>query len=252
MTSGTTPTPDAVPAPKPIAGTLQDLVLDSGDVEKFLDNLAELAVAQLSSPDNEVLCGVTLLRPRKAETVASSSKPARKLDELQYNFGDGPCLTAARTHQMIYVPDTRDDDRWSNYLAAISKRGIHSVLGVPIPLNGEATCALNFYATTTSAFTENARSTAETFAREASASLRLAVHIAHLTETSENLRSAMSSRTTIDLAAGIIMGQNRCSHDAAIVILKAASSARNLKLRDVAAQVLASVGQQAPETHFDN
>ncbi|WP_334683616.1 ANTAR domain-containing protein [Arthrobacter sp. CAN_A214] len=82
--------------------------------------------------------------------------------------------------------------------------------------------------------------------------MRLAVRIAQLTETSDNLRSAMTSRTTIDLAAGIIMGQNRCSHDAAMTILKAASSARNTKLRDVATQVLASVGQQPPETHFDN
>lgn len=252
MTSGTTPEPTADPVSKPIVGTLQDLVLDSGDVEKFLDNLAELAVAQLSSPGNDVLCGVTLLRPRKAETVASSSEPARKLDELQYNFRDGPCLTAARTDQMVYVPDTRNDDRWSHYLTVISKRGILSVLGVPIPLNGEATCALNFYATSPNAFAENARSTAETFAREASASLRLAVHIAHLTETSENLKSAMSSRTTIDLAAGIIMGQNRCSHEAAMVILKAASGGRNLKLRDVADQVLTSIGQRSPETHFDN
>lgn len=110
MTSGTTPDPTAMPVSEPVAGTLQDLVLDSGDVEKFLDNLAELAVARLSSPDNDVLCGVTLLRPRKSVTVASSSKPARKLDELQYNFGDGPCLTAARTDQMIHVPDTFQHD----------------------------------------------------------------------------------------------------------------------------------------------
>lgn len=252
MTSGTTPTPDVVPALEPVTGTLQDLVLDSGDVEKFLGNLAELAVARLSSPDNDVLCGVTLLRPRKAKTVASSSEPARKLDELQYPFGDGPCLTAARTHQMTYVPDTGEHDMWREYLDQISEHGVRSILGVPIPLDGQAQCALNFYATTPHAFAEEARITAETFAREASASLRLAVHIAHLTETSENLKSAMSSRTTIDIAAGIIMGQNRCSHEAAMVILKAASSGRNLKLRDVAANVLASIGQQPPTTHFDN
>lgn len=252
MTSGMTPSSPSDPTAGQSAGTLQDLVLDSGDVEQFLDNLTTMAVTRLSSPDNDVLCGVTLLRPRKTETVASSSKTARKLDELQYTFGDGPCLTAARTNHMTQVPDTHQSDRWPEYLHAISEHGIRSVLGVPIPLNGGARCALNFYATTPNAFDGQARSIAETFAQEASASLRLAVHIAHLTETSENLRSAMSSRTTIDLAAGIIMGQNRCSHDAAMTILKAASSARNIKLRDVAAQILTSIGQQPPTTHFDN
>lgn len=252
MSSGTTPNPDVPSVLAPIIGTLQDLVLDSGDVERFLENLAELAVTQLSSPEKDVLCGVTLLRPRKSETVASSSEAARKLDELQYAFGDGPCLTAARTQQMIYVPDSDQHDRWAEYLSVISEHGVRSVLGVPIPLDGEATCALNLFATTPHAFAQEARATAETFAREASASLRLAVHFAHLTDTSENLKTAMSSRTTIDVAAGIIMGQNRCSHDAAMTILKAASSGRNIKLRDVAAKVLISVGQEAPVTYFDS
>lgn len=252
MTSDNTTAPTTPPTPETTAGYLQDLVLDSGDVGKFLDNLTELAVARLSSPGNDVLCGITLLRPRKVETVASSSEDAKKLDELQYSFGDGPCLTAARTHQTTHIRDNHQDRQWPEYQAAIAEHGIRSVLGVPIPLDGEASCALNLYATTAHAFTEDTQLTAETFAREASASLRLAVHIAHLTETSENLKSAMSSRTTIDLAAGIIMGQNRCSHDEAMAILKAASSARNIKLRDVAVRMLASISQQAPETHFEN
>ncbi|WP_424991742.1 ANTAR domain-containing protein [Nesterenkonia salmonea] len=41
----------------------------------------------------------------------------------------------------------------------------------------------------------------------------------------------MESRTTIDLAAGIIIGQNRCSQEEAIAILKKASNHRNLTNR---------------------
>ncbi|BBE24340.1 hypothetical protein MN0502_32230 [Arthrobacter sp. MN05-02] len=80
----------------------------------------------------------------------------------------------------------------------------------------------------------------------------MAVRVAHLSDTGHQLRAAMSSRTTIDVAAGIIMGQNRCSHDTAMTILKAASSGRNRKLADVAAAVVASIGQELPETHFDS
>ena len=62
----------------------------------------------------------------------------------------------------------------------------------------------------------------------------------------------MKSRTTIDLAAGVIMAQNRCSQATAMAILKNASSARNVKLRDVAATVVASVSSDATvTTHFD-
>ncbi|BBE24655.1 hypothetical protein MN0502_35380 (plasmid) [Arthrobacter sp. MN05-02] len=88
-------------------------------------------------------------------------------------------------------------------------------------------------------------------AREASKSLRMAVRIAKLTDTSDNLKTAMNFRTIIDVAAGIIMSQNRCSHDTAMTILKAASSGRNIKLNAVAAKVVESLGQEAPRTHFD-
>ena len=88
------------------------------------------------------------------------------------------------------------------------------------------------------------------FATDASKFLRVAVRVAHLTDTGEHLRAAMSSRTTIDVAAGIIIGQNRCSHEAASTILKAASSGRNVKLAEVAAAVVTSIGQEPPETYF--
>ena len=61
------------------------------------------------------------------------------------------------------------------------------------------------------------------------------MRIAALTDTAQNLRAAMDSRTTIDVAAGIIMAQKRCSHDVAIAILMKASSLRNIKLCEVAA-----------------
>jgi AmiR/NasT family two-component response regulator len=99
-----------------------------------------------------------------------------------------------------------------------------------------------------SGFDPDAVRTAEVFAREASRSLRLAVRIARLTDAGENLRAAMASRTTIDLAVGIIMAQNGCSQEAAMTILKAASSARNTKLRDIAARVVASAGEDAGGT----
>ncbi len=113
---------------------------------------------------------------------------------------------------------------------------------MPIPVDGEAQSGLNLYSPAPDAFDATAIHTAEIFAREASRSLRLAVRIARLTDARENLRAATESRTIIDLAVGIIMGQNACSQEVAMTILKAASNARNIKLRDVAAAVVESAG----------
>lgn len=62
----------------------------------------------------------------------------------------------------------------------------------------------------------------------------------------------MESRTTIDLALGVIMGQNHCSQDAAFRILKNASSTRNVKLRENAAGIVTTLNNDGKtQTPFD-
>lgn len=235
-----------------LPGMLQDMVLESSDINEFLNGLATLAADTLSSPGAEVSCGVTLLRPRARASVASSSEHALRMDEVQYEFDDGPCLRAAREGQVYVVPDFTKESRFGEYTHAIIDHGIRSALGVPIPLDGLAAAGLDFYSTQPEVFDEEAIAAAVELAHEASKSLRMAVRVAHAADTSEQLRSAMDSRTTIDVAAGIIMAQNRCSHETAITILKAASSGRNIKLAAIAAAVVTSIGQPLPETHFDS
>jgi hypothetical protein len=230
----------------PLSGMLQDMVLESSDVHNFLTGLSQLAANQLSPAGSEVLAAVILLRPRTKATVASSSEHAQKMDEIQHAFDDGPCLRAAREGTTYVVTDFRTDTRFGGYSAAIADHGLLSAVGIPIPLDGHAAAGLNLYATRPGAFDEEAVAEGEALAGEASRSLRMAVHIAHLTDTTAHLKEEMSSRTVIDVAAGIMMGQNRCSHDTAMMILKAASSGRHMKLKQVAATVVESLGQGLP------
>lgn len=234
------------------AALLQDMVLDSADAHEFLDGLVRVAADRLSKASaSDVFCAVTLLRPRQNVTVASSSDYARKMDEIQYNFDDGPCLRAARQGDLVHVRDFRTETRFPEYRAAVAEHGILSALGVPIPLEGDANAGLNVYCVDADAFDDAAVEAAEFFALEAARALRFAVRIAHFADQRDHLLEAMESRTTIDLAAGIIMDQNKCSQDEAISILKAASNARNLKLRDLATTMVQSIGNQPPRTHFD-
>jgi hypothetical protein len=60
------------------------------------------------------------------------------------------------------------------------------------------------------------------------------------------------SRTAIDTTVGVVMAQNRCDQEAAVAMLKRASGSRNVKLRDIAASVIASVAQDpSVAPHFD-
>lgn len=240
------------PTTTSFSDTLQDMVLDSADIGEFLTGLAKSAADEFSRQGHEVFCGVTLLRPRTKATVASSSAHAKTMDEVQYPFDDGPCLRAARTGETHYVPDFHTETRFGEYVTAVTDHGLRSAIGIPIPLDGEASAALDLYCVDPHAFGDEARAAVELLARQASKALRMAVRIAHLTNTAQHLKTAMDSRSTIQLAAGVIMGQNRCNHEVAMTILKAASSGRNVKLHDVAANVITSIGQQIPATHFDS
>lgn len=231
---------------------LHDLVLDSSDVEVFLAELAAVAAQSLASPHLPVACGVTLFRRKKATTVASSDQTAKAMDELQNSFQEGPCLTAMDGMQSVLVPDLLRETRWPNYMAAAAGQGIRSILGVPLLVEGETRAALNLYASRPHAFCGADIERAEAFAAHASKSLRLALRIAQLNDARNDMALAMQSRTVIDLAAGVIMGQNRCSQATAMEIMKAASSARNIKLRHVAQSIIDGVAAGTPvTTHFD-
>ena len=82
--------------------------------------------------------------------------------------------------------------------------------------------------------------------------MRLELRLAQMDKANKDKAQAMKSRTTINLAVGAIMAQNRSSQDAALRILHRASSNRNIKLRDIAAGVIgAIIDNTHVRTHFD-
>lgn len=232
--------------------TLQDLVLDSLDVGEFLSNFARLAASKFSTSGNTVACGVTVIRRKRGVVAASSDERAEALDELQNAFGDGPCLTALRQRSIVHVPDSANDPRWPEYLDAAASSGVGSILAVALDLAGEAEAVMNLYSEGPHGFSGPDIMAAEDFAEHAATSLRLALRIAHLRHARDDLNAAMRSRTTIDMAIGVVMAQNRCGRDAALRLLTQASSHRNTKLRDIAAGIVASVsGENDIPTYFD-
>lgn len=234
------------------AERVQNLILDSADFEQFLNELARFSARQVAGSGQDALCGITLLRDRKAVTIGWSSDAAREVDEIQYSLAQGPCLTAAKEEREVYVPDLLDEDRWGpDYATAVAAHGLRSVLSVPFHLQGEAQAALNLYSDVPRKFDGDAAVRARGYTREISQALRLAVRFSLQTDSATNLRATLESRTVIDTAVGIVMAQNRCSQETAARILSDASSNGNVKLRDIAASLVHSVGGAATRTHFE-
>ncbi|MGP5364423.1 GAF and ANTAR domain-containing protein [Brachybacterium tyrofermentans] len=231
--------------------SVQDLLLNSEDITEFLEGFTALLAERLSDGSGAtVWCAVSLLREKKAATAASSSPQALALDELQNSFPDGPCMTAIREHTVVRVGDVLHDKRWPTYHSAAIAHGVRSVLGLPFELDQDSRAGLNVYSEQRHDFTPEMISFVEHEVRQTSNALRLAIRLARHRDTENQLREALASRTTIDLAVGMLMAQKRCGQDEAVTILKTASNTRNIKLRDLASSIVASLDQQPPGTHF--
>lgn len=233
------------------ADYLQDLLVATDDVGEFLTEFVRFAASRLFDRTGATLCSITLLRDKRSATVASSSDDARELDELQDQSGEGPCLTACEEQRTVHVADTAGDERWRSYLTRLSGRGIGAVLAVPFSLDPGTRAALNVYSTASGGFDAADIAAAEAFVSQTSRALVLSVRLAQQSESVADLRTAMTSRTVIDIAIGIIMAQNRCTQAEAFGILTSVSSSRNEKIRDIAASIVSAIGQSEPETHFD-
>ncbi|MCO1654605.1 GAF and ANTAR domain-containing protein [Pseudonocardia humida] len=236
------PTPDVTEASSAVA-ELQQLLLTTEDITAFLDQLAALTVKVLPG---EVSCGITLRRDRGATTVASSDSRAGQVDEVQYGHDEGPCLRSVATGQVVLVEDLADDGRWGGYRVPALGHGVRSSLSLPLRADSAVIGALNLYAGVPRAFGPAEQLVARRFADEASRALELAVRMSERSEMSAHLRAALASRAVIDQALGIIMGQHRCTADEAFDLLRGISQNRNVKLRDVAVEIVTAVGGQPP------
>ena len=223
---------------------LQDALLSSESVEQFLHEMSVLAAGLISGG---ISCGMTLQPNGRPLTVACSDPVAAKVDEVQYELDDGPCLHAMRDGHMVHIEDTADKGRWPEFVTQAAAEGIRSCLALPLSAGGQPIGAINLYSRTASAFGAAEERRAENFAENASGALTLATRLASHAALIDQLRSSLTSRTVIDQALGIIMAREHCAQARAFAILRSASQNSNVKLRDIATAIVTSVTGEPPQ-----
>lgn len=215
---------------------MQDLLLESPEFAEFLLGLATMSAALLDS-DGHATCTITVERGGGHVTFASSSEEGRRLDETQYAFDDGPCLTAVRQQRLVSIPDLGSDERWRGYLDAAFLEGVRSVLAVPIPTDPTSRAGLNCYASTVDAFDEQTVALLEQHAASMSRVLRIALRL-HGRENPHHLHTALKSRAVVDAAVSLIMLQHRGGREGALEILHQAAKSTNRRMHDIATDIV--------------
>jgi hypothetical protein len=89
-------------------------------------------------------------------TLGSSGELARRIDELQYTFGEGPCLDAVRHSRPILVAQLGhpSDRRWPAFSQGAQNSGVEAVFAFPIKLAASAFGALDLFRTSTGPLSE--------------------------------------------------------------------------------------------------
>jgi transcriptional regulator with GAF, ATPase, and Fis domain len=223
---------------------LHGALVGSKSVEEFLHEMAVLAARLVSGG---LSCGMTMQPNGRPVTVACSDQVAARVDEVQYDLDDGPCLHAMRGGRMVRIEDTADKARWPEFEARAASHGLRSCLALPLQADGRPVGALNLYARAASAFGVPEARRAEDFAENASGALTLAIRLASHSALIEQLRSSLASRTVIDQALGIIMAREQCTQARAFAILRSVSQNSNTKLRDIASAIVTSVTGEPPQ-----
>lgn len=224
---------------------LQDLVLSTKTLDEFLREVTNCAIRMRHG---QMCCGITVRTGHgRPYTVGSTDGVASRLDEAQYAAQDGPCLHALRENMVVVLPRVVDDHRWPTFRSHALQEGLVSSLSVPMVDHQATVGALNLYTRDPNGIEHDDYERATQFAAQAAGAVALATRLAEQQRLTTDLQAALASRTTIDQALGILMGQQHCTATEAFSLLRQASQHRNIKLREVAGGLIEQVSGRPPE-----
>jgi hypothetical protein len=196
-------------------------------VNDALNMLMNTAVSNISGVD---LASISIRgADQRVTTAASTDELAHRLDEVQYEFREGPCYDAVTDKHLVLVNDLRHSS-YTRYGPRAAELGMGSQLATQVAHNGQQ-AGLNLYARRVNAFDESSTQVAQLFGLHVGVVLGYALAV-------ENLERALETRGDISAAVGVIMGRFGIGRDRAFDVLVRLSNDRNLKLRLIAQGIL--------------
>ena len=202
----------------------------SRSLDQTLQTIAEVARESIPGFDHVGISEVH--KDGKVETRAAAGDLVCPLDDIQYSLSEGPCVDSLHESNVVLAPNIRHDQRWPRYVPQAVELGLKSQLAVKLYLDSAGTIGgLNLYSTLHEELHPEAETIADVFAAHA------AIAMDHANEC-EKLSEAMRTRKVIGQAIGLLMERYQMNEDRAFAFLVRASSHSNIKLRDIAQELV--------------
>ena len=168
-------------------------------------------------------------------TVGASDKLAQRVDELERRAGDGPCIDAIEEETPQIDTDLTTPSLWPKLASVLlEETPVRGAMGFRLLVDKRKGAALNLFSDTPNLFDQEGAGQAAVLASFAS----VAINAAAKGEDATSLRRGLLSNREIGKAVGMLMLLHDKTEDQAFDLLRRHSQDLNIKLADVAREVI--------------
>ena len=232
-----------------LVASLTELGRTLTEDESVRDTLQSILALALRSIPGCHAASVTVLDDNgQPSTYAATDEESYELDRRQYLLHDGPCLDAARRLEVNRWSFAEAEQRWPDFTSLAEEVGLYSYLSAGLGLAGRRLGALNLSSRDPDGFDRLDEGFISLLTAPAAAAIVVVSRYSQARDLAGQLEQALLSRAVIDHAIGIVMAESHCDADQAFATLSRASNNRNMKLRDLASEIVTRVGGRPPES----
>jgi GAF domain-containing protein len=219
-----------------VTGKMISGLVTEKDASKAVQSLAYVLKDSIR---NSVGAGASIIDPRgRSESTGATDAVVLRADELQYELGEGPCLSAFAEQCPIIMQDTQEEIRWPRWTAAVADLPLRSVLSAPLTAGGREIGALKVYSPLPLAFDDNSVFLIERLASPAAVLLRHIRDREAAQRMSEELAETLANRDLISKVQGILIERMNLNSKEALEVLLARSRGESTPLHEIAREIL--------------
>jgi GAF domain/ANTAR domain len=183
--------------------------------------------------------GVSLMASDGVHGMAAASDPdTARIEELQFTFGEGPCIDAVAAGRPVLVPDLADGamSRWPGYTFAVLDAGVRAVFAFPLQVGAARLGVLVVFRALSGAMSRPELGQALTVADQVVTTL---LDGQEQTTEIDELDEAFEHRAALFQAQGMVMVQLGISLAEALARIRAHAYATDRPLSEMAADIVA-------------
>jgi len=215
--------------------SLAEVVYSGDSYDAVYEALCRSAVEFVDGCDHASLM---LRQHGRNRTAGATDEIARRIDQMEVELGEGPCIDAMDDDEpnQHLCTDLTTGSKWPALAERIRQEtSVKGMAGFRLRRDGAKLGALNVFSDTAGALTQHSLDQAIVLTAFAS----IALSAVERGEEATTLRRGLESNREIGKAIGLLMAMHSISDEQAFEMLSKVSQEMNIKLAEVAAQVVA-------------